>query len=52
MKLALADHKPSVTIEGRSLSNLRFTDDIDLIATREQELQEISTRLNNTERRI
>ena len=35
----------SVTIGGRSLCNLRFADDIDLLGSSEEELQQLTQRL-------
>ena len=35
---ALGDHEGSVSIGGRTITNLRFADDIDAIAGKEEEL--------------
>ena len=45
MRETLDDFAPSVTIGGRPLCNLRFADDIDLIAGSNQELQDLTERL-------
>jgi hypothetical protein len=42
---ALTDFEPSVSIGGRPLCNLRFADDIDLIAADNEELQDLTLRL-------
>ena len=36
---ALEDHESTVSIEGRTITNLRFADDIDGLAGEEEELQ-------------
>ena len=38
MKDALKDHQGTVSIGGRTITNLRFTDDIDGLAGEEEEL--------------
>ena len=38
----------SVSIGGRPLCNLRFADDIDLLGSSEEELQQLSRRLDET----
>ena len=43
---ALEDHKASVSIVGRTVSNLRFADDIDGLAGSETELAELISRLD------
>ena len=45
MQDTLAGHHTSVSIGGRPLCNLRFADDIDLLAGTETELQDLTTRL-------
>ena len=45
---ALADHKSTVSIEGRTISNLRFADDIDGLAGSESELANLVERLDET----
>lgn len=45
---ALEGHQPTITVGGRAISNLRFADDIDLIAGSEEELQDLTERLNRT----
>ena len=45
MREALATHESSISIGGRELSNLRFADDIDLIAGSNDELQELTDKL-------
>ena len=41
----LHEHSSTISIGGRNISNLRFTDDIDLIAGSNRELQELTNRL-------
>ena len=45
---ALEDHIGTVTIGGRTITNLRFADDIDGLAGVEQELADLVSRLDNT----
>ena len=45
---ALEDHKASVSIGGRTVSNLRFADDIDGLAGSETELAELVSRLDQS----
>ena len=45
---ALEDHKSTVCIGGRTISNLRFADDIDGLAGSELELANLVERLDNT----
>ena len=45
---ALDDHEPTVSIGGRTVSNLRFADDIDGLAGSENELSELIRRLNDS----
>ena len=42
---SLSDFDSTVSIGGRPLCNLRFADDIDLIGRDEEELQDLTTRL-------
>ena len=35
---ALEDHQGTVSIRGRTITNLRFADDIDVLAGKEEEL--------------
>ena len=48
MQEALLDFKTTVTIGGRPVCNLRFADDIDLMARSEEELQDLTTRLETS----
>ena len=41
MKDALEDHEGTVSIGGRTITNLRFTDDIDGLAGEEEELAKL-----------
>ncbi len=41
----LQDHQTSISINGRAICNLRFADDIDLLAGSNQELQELTKKL-------
>ena len=43
---ALEDHEGTVSIGGRSITNLRFTDDIDGLAGEEEELAKLVERLD------
>ena len=45
---ALEDHGGTVNIEGRTITNLRFADDIDGLAGEEEELANIAERLDKT----
>ena len=45
MRVALENYKGSVVIGGREICNLRFADDIDLIAVTFDELQLITNKL-------
>ena len=45
---ALEDHKSTVSIGGRTISNLRFADDIDGLAGSELELANLMERLDET----
>ena len=46
MQEALHGFEPNVSIGGRRLCNLRFADDIDLIAANHEELQDLTSRLD------
>ena len=48
MQMSLENFQAGVSIGGREICNLRFADDIDLIADGEEELQELTTRLELT----
>ena len=43
---ALEDHKGTVSIEGRTITNLRFADDIGGLAGKEEELANLVERLD------
>ena len=43
---ALEDHKGTVSIGGRTITNLRFADDIDGLAGEEEELATLVDRLS------
>ena len=43
---ALQDHEGTVSIEGRTITNLRFADDIDGLAGEEEELANLVEHLN------
>ena len=45
MKYALEDHTGTVNIGGRTITNLRFADDIDGLAGEEEELINLVNRL-------
>ena len=45
---ALEDYEPTVSVGGRAICNLRFADDIDLFGKTEDDLQELTTRLENS----
>ena len=45
---ALEDHIGTVSIRGRTITNLRFADDTDGLAGDEQELADLVSRLDNT----
>jgi hypothetical protein len=45
---ALNDHEETVSIGGRNITNLRFADDIDGLAGREEELADLVERLDKT----
>ena len=45
---ALNDHEGTVSIGGRSITNLHFADDIDGLAGREEELADLVERLDKT----
>ena len=46
MTVSLEDHEGTVSIEGRTITNLRFADDIDGIAGEEEELANFVERLD------
>ena len=48
MSDALEDHKGTVSIGGRTITNLRFADDIDGLAGSEEELANLVKRLDKT----
>ncbi len=43
---ALEDHEGTVSVRGRTITNLRFADDIDGLAGEEEELASLVERLN------
>ena len=45
---ALDDHQGTVSIGGRTITNLRFVDDIDGLAGEEEELTSLVGRLDTT----
>ena len=45
---ALEDHQGTVSIGGRTITNLRFADDIDGLAGKEEELASLVDRLDKT----
>ena len=48
MQEALQDHSTTISIGGRQICNLRFADDIDLMGKTEKELQELTSKLDNS----
>ena len=50
MQEALSDFTGTVSVGGRNISNLRFADDIDLIAGSKDELKDLTERLDSTAR--
>ena len=48
---ALEDHNGTSSIGGRTITNLRFADDIDGLARNEQELANVVKHLNKTSSR-
>ena len=46
MQETLHNHKSTIYVGGRIINNLRFADDIDLIAGTNSELQELTNRLS------
>ena len=48
MSGALEEHDGKVRISGRTITNLRFVDDIDALAEEEQELEALAESLNKT----
>lgn len=49
---ALANHNTSISIGGHKICNLRFADDIDLMAGTQQELQDLTNRLETSATRF
>ena len=47
---ALEDHKDTVSIIGRTITNLRFADDIDGLAEKEEELAKLVERFDKASR--
>ena len=45
---ALEDHEGSVSIGGRTITNLSFADDIDALAGKEEELVKLANHLDTT----
>ena len=45
---ALEDHEGTVNIGGRTITNLRFADDIDCLAGEEEKLTKLVERLDKT----
>src|SRR6218665_3158920 len=52
MNLALKDTEIGVNINGQMINNLRFADDIDLIAEERHQLQELTNRVQNSSKRF
>ena len=48
MSDALEEHDGKVSISGRNITNLRFTDDIDALAEEQQELEALVESLDKT----
>ena len=48
MQDTLSEHSTSISVGGRSVCNLRFADDIDLMAGSNEELQDLTNRLTNS----
>ena len=48
MSDALEDHDGKISVGGRNITNLRFTDDIDALAEEEQELEALVESLDKT----
>ena len=49
---ALQEHEGTVSIGGRTVTNLRFADDIDGLAGREEELKSLVERIDKTSERL
>ena len=49
---ALEDHEGTVNIGGRTITNLRFADDIDGLAGEEEELANLVERLDRMDRSL
>ena len=43
---ALEDHEGTISIRGRTITNLRFADDVDGLAGEEEELENLVERLD------
>src|SRR6218665_1258064 len=52
MNLALKDTEIGGNINGKMINNLRFADDIDLIAEEKHQLQELTDRVQNSSKRF
>ena len=52
MGLAMRDTEAGVRKYGRLVNNLRFADDIDLLADTQKELQELTDRVNDSSKRL
>ena len=52
MNIALDNTEIGVRISGEIINNLRFADDIDLLAENEDELQELTTRVHESSKRF
>jgi len=52
MSLALRSVEAGVTINGQLLNNLRFADDIDLVAETPEQLQELTDRVDDSSKRL
>ena len=45
---AVKEHVRKVSIDGRNIINLRFADDIDVVAEKKQELEDLAESLDKT----
>lgn len=52
MRLAKKEEEHGINLNGRPLNNLRFADDIDLIADTQEKLQDITSRVYNSSKRM
>ena len=52
MRLARREGEAGVNLNGRSLNNLRFADDIDLVADTQEELQDLTNRVEGSSKRM